>query len=132
MRSRNPVTLAHRRYMVSLIGALVLYTILLVTSIYFLKHGLTGVPRLLVALLPVPAVIGCFIAIVQLVQRVDEFERRILIESLAAGAGVTALVAVTYAFLENAGFPTLTAWWTWATLCSSWLIASFVIRFRYR
>ena len=132
MKSNNPVHRAHRRYVITLIVAMVLYIALLFTSITLLHGGLTGILRLLVALLPVPPIIVVFIAVLQLLQGVDEFERRILIESLALAAGITAILSVTYGFLENAGFPTLSAWWTWTAVMGSWFISSLILRSRYR
>ena len=132
MKSTNPIHRAHRKYLITLIVAMAAYIALLFTSIALLNGGLTGSPRLLVALLPVPPIIVVFIAVLQLLQGVDEFERRILIESLALAAGITAILSVTYGFLENAGFPTLSAWWTWSTVMGTWLLSSLILRSRYR
>jgi hypothetical protein len=97
----------------------------LYVAVTALKRGHVGDPSLryavaLLPLIPVATLVPIFIGYYR---NTDEFERRMQAESLAIAGGVTAMLSVTYGFLEMAGLPHLSAWWTWAVLMVSWAIA---------
>jgi cation transport ATPase len=87
--------------------------------------------RLAVALLPVIPVVFVVIAAVRFYRRQDELLQRRQVEALAFAFVATALVVITYGFLETVGFPRLSAWWTWSTMAVLWCIGSFVSSRRY-
>ena len=129
----NPTTQAARRYYWQFGVAIALYMIVLIASIELVERlGLTGAAKIALLLLPVVPVGLVFAACVRFYQRTDELTRAIAGESLALSAGLTALLAVTYGFLESAGLPKLSAWWTYVTIMALWLIICRFVARRYR
>jgi hypothetical protein len=131
----NPVRRAVRRYFVEFGISMAAY----MATIFFSRWLLRGPMRhadelsqIAVALLPVIPFALVFAAIVRIVLRTDELNRRIYIESLALAGGATALLAVTYGLIEGDRFPHPSAWWTYVTFMIVWLVASFFVRRRYQ
>lgn len=132
-RLTNPTTRAGRRYIVQLSVAMSLYVLLLVGSILAVQRlNLEGAWRYLLILVPLVPIAAIVPAVLRYVRDTDEFERQLTTESLAIAAGVTAIFSVTYGFLESAGLPHLSAWYTWLVVMSSWGIARVALRWRYR
>jgi hypothetical protein len=132
-RLTNPTTRASRRYVVQLSIAMSLYVLLLVGSILAVQRlNVEGAWRYLLILLPLLPVAAIVPAVVRYVRDTDEFERQLTTESLAIAAGVTAVFSVTYGFLESAGLPHLSAWYTWLVVMGSWGVARVALRWRYR
>jgi hypothetical protein len=132
-RLTNPTTRASRRYTVQLTIAMALYVLLLVGSVLAVQRlNVEGAWRYLLILVPLLPVATIVPAVLRYVRDTDEFERQLTTESLAIAAGVTAVFSVTYAFLESAGLPHLSAWYTWLVVMGSWGIARVALRLRYR
>jgi len=109
------------------------YLVVLFGSVLWIKHGhLEGALRYIVALLPVIPVAFLVPIVLGYLRNTDEFERRMQTESLGVAAGITAMLSVTYGFLEIAGLPHLSAWWTWTVLMLSWGIARPIVGRYYR
>ena len=131
-KALNPTTQAVRRYFLEFGLSMTAYAVALCASI-FLFSRVNGVWRIVVVLLPIIPVGLVFAAGVRFLLRTDELERQIIIISLAMAGGVTALLSVTYGFLEAFRFlPRPSAWLTWATFMLSWAIASTFVRRRFR
>lgn len=132
MKSANPTDLARRRYFLELGGAFAAYAIVLVASLHILKQGTPEPWRAIVAVSPVIPMALVFIAVVRFMLASDELQRQIQLESLALAAGATAMLAVTYGFLEGVGFPHLSTWFTYVCVMVVWgLSVPFVTR-RYK
>jgi len=127
----NPTTVAQRHYYVQMTLATFSYLLILFGTRAAMAH-LSGPSRAVAAILPVLPVILVLVAVIRLVRNTDEFNRRILVDSLAISAGVTAMFCATYGFMEIDLLPRLSIWWIWTVLMGSWLIASLVLRLRYR
>ncbi|UVW27048.1 hypothetical protein [Massilia sp. H6] len=113
-------------YFREMLGSGLLYTVLLVVAV---RIGRPMEPGMLRTLLLVSPMIGFGLmlwAIARHIGRVDEYMRRLLLESVSLGAGITAGLAVTYGFLENAGFPQLSMFWVWVVLCASTIVATVI------
>lgn len=134
MNSSNPTTLAKRRYVLELVLCMLAYAVILILAIWMLRHiPLAGPLRYVVALAPVVPVVFLWLAILRYWGATDELERRVILESLGVAGAITALLAVTYGFLEGVGFPFLSAWWTWAVFMGAWLVGRiFVSRYYER
>ncbi len=131
MKATNPTTRANRRYSVEFSVAIVLYIVVLFgTRMAFRTYH--GPFETLVALAPVIPVFLVFLAALRLFAGTDEFNRRLMTDSLAVAGVLTALLAVTYGFVEGDPLPRPSAWWTWTTFMAAWLIASLILRWRYR
>ncbi|HEY8321944.1 MAG TPA: hypothetical protein VIG46_09180 [Candidatus Baltobacteraceae bacterium] len=128
MKSSNPTAVANRNYLVEMALCMGAYVAVLVPAIWLLdRGGLTGPLKFAVAAAPVVPVVFVFIALLRYFGRTDEFERRMLLESLGLAGVITALLAATYGFLENAGLPHLSAWFTWAAFMGAWLIGRLIV-----
>jgi hypothetical protein len=126
--SGNPVTAAGRRYILQLTIWMLVYVAVCLAVIYAVNHtGVSGWLKVAMLLLPVIPVVAVFLAVLRFLRATDEFDRKILLESLAVAAGITALLAITYTFLENAGLPRPEAWWTWVALVGSWGVAKPIV-----
>jgi hypothetical protein len=129
----NPVTVAGRRYLIHLTVALAAYVAILFAVIYAVNHDfVSGWLKVAVLLIPVLPIVFVAIAMLRFMRATDEFDRKVTLEALAIAAGVTALLAITYTFLENAGLPRPEAWWTWAVLMGTWGIAKPIVEWRYK
>jgi len=129
----NPTVAATRRYTAGLAAAMAGYVVVLFVTVWTIRHyDPQGVLRYVLALAPLVPIALIVPIGVRYFRDTDEFERRMMTESLAIAAGVTALLSATYAFLENAGLPPLSAWWTWSVLMGSWAIARMTVCRRYR
>ena len=131
MKHPNPTVRAGRRYAAELWIGIAAYMVILFGTRALLS-GVHGPLEIVVALAPVVPVAWILIAAVRLWQHTDEFNKQLILQSLAIAGGVTALIAVTYGFLEGDSLPRPSAWWTYIVFMLSWLVASQVIRLRYR
>jgi len=132
MKSANPTDVARRRYFLELGGAIAAYGVVLVASLHILKQGVPDSWRAVVAVSPVVPLVFVFIAIVRFMLASDELQRQIQLESLALAAGATALLAVTYGFLEGVGFPHLSAWFTYLCVMAVWALSVPFVTRRYK
>jgi hypothetical protein len=131
MKATNPTTRASRRYAIEFTAAIVLYLVVLFGTRYAFRtyHGPFETA---IALAPVIPVFLVFLAALRLFQGTDEFNRRLMTDSLAIAGVLTALFAVTYGFVEGDPLPRPSGWWTWTTFMSAWLVSSLILRWRYR
>jgi amino acid transporter len=129
----NPTSIAARRYKIQLTVTMAAYAVVLFASLSaigrFNPHGLAYT---LLALAPIVPVAFLIPAIARYFRDSDEMERRIVTESFAIGAGTTAILALTYGFLENAGLPHLSAWWTWTVVMGASFAARLFLNKRYQ
>ena len=129
----NPSTKAFRTYSGISGLSMIAYVIAIIVSRNFLNtHPGHGPVFFAIALLPLPAAIFVFVAVVRFILATDELQRRILVNSLALAGGVTALLAVTYGLIEGDDLPNPSAWCTYIVFMTSWLIAAFFVRDHYR
>jgi hypothetical protein len=83
--------------------------------------------RYLWALLPVIPAAWVVRAVLRHVRRVDEFQRLLMLESLAAGFAVAMLAAITLGFLATAGFhPAAGPWIVYTAGMLAWAITGSV------
>ena len=131
----NPVSRATRRYFVEFSAAMVAYVVVITLSRWLLRGPLQHAGdrwQIAIAVLPVIPVLCLLVAVVRLLRGTDELYRQICVDSLAIAGGATALIAVTYGLIEGDRVPHLSAWWTYVTFMTAWLIATFFVRRRYR
>ena len=131
MKATNPTTQATRRYAVEFTVSMVAYVLILLGSVYLLNHGAHGALMIIVALLPVLPLAAVFAAVVRWILTTDEYQRQTIVTALAIAGGATAMLAVTYGFLENIGFPKMSVWITFVIFSSIWGIATSIVR-RYQ
>lgn len=133
MKIVNPTEVAARRYKVQVAINMATYVAILFASIEALNRlNPQGALRYALILAPLVPVALLVPAVVRYFRESDELERRIVTEAFAIGATVTAMLSVTYGFLENTGLPHLSAWWTWTVVMGASLVARLLLNRRYR
>ena len=64
-------------------------------------------------------------------RRSDELEQRIALESIGFAFGATALITLTYGFLQLAGLPDINWLFVWAVMGSCWIAGGRLARRRW-
>jgi O-antigen/teichoic acid export membrane protein len=123
---------AARRYMAEFTVAMVLYVVLLLPSVWWIRANPESAVRWVVALIPLLPGVGVGWAVLRFFQRMDELQRRQLTETLAFAFVSSALLVLTVGFLQMAGLPHVSVWWIWLGMGASWIIGSGLTAQRYR
>ena len=131
MRPMNPTDRAKRQYTMRFWLAMAAYVAIVIPVSNAAAHT-TGSLRIALALTPLIPIAVLFISCVVMIRSIDELERQIHVEALAIAAGITALLSVTYGFLEVARFPRPSAWFTYGVLMAAWAIATPFVSRRYK
>ncbi|MFC0134055.1 hypothetical protein CR105_10830 [Massilia eurypsychrophila] len=111
-----------RAYLREMVLSMVVYVVLLIGAMKFGRPLPDGVLRTAILLVPM---IGFFLAIWAVARhlgRIDEYQRRIMLDTFAIGSAVTAAVTFSYGFLETAGFPRLSMFAVWPIMGASWMV----------
>jgi hypothetical protein len=111
------------------------YIGLLFLSIAILNnHGVTSRPlHVVVALLPVIPLFGVLNLSMRKFREADELQKKIISEGIIFGFGVTAIVTLSYGFLQlNADAPSISFIWVWPLLGGGWVVGQVLARFRYQ
>jgi hypothetical protein len=125
-----PVAQAPRRYIIEFGAAMLLYVVAVKGRVYALHYFAEPALRDAILLSPiVPILLGAW-AVVRFYRRVDEFHKLRLLETLAISAGVTAVFAICWEFLEDVGAPHLQVIWAWGVMGLSWLVVTAVFGWR--
>jgi len=109
-----------RAYHKELWLAISVYIVLLFGSIYFARPLPEGGLRTALLVLPMAGFALMIRAIVRHVARIDEYQRRRMLESIGIAFAITGGVTFSYGFLETAGFPHLSMFYVWAVMGASW------------
>jgi hypothetical protein len=135
MSTKKPLTQSQMfwRHKTELVAGVAAYVVLLFVSIHELKQGVTGVVRVLWAVSPMLPATFVVVSAIRRIRTMDELQRRIHTEALALAAAGTALLGLTYGFLEgSAGFPHVGAWWAWVSVGAIWGVARIILQRRYQ
>jgi hypothetical protein len=108
-----------KAYLAELGGSLLLYAALLVAAIRFAPVIDDRTMRTLLLVSPMIGFCLVLWSVGRHIGRLDEYVRRVMLESIALGAAITAGLTVTYGFLESAGFPRLSMFVVWSLLCGA-------------
>jgi O-antigen/teichoic acid export membrane protein len=107
-------------YLVELFAALVLYMGMLFGSLTLAKQMDAGPLRTVLVASPMLGFGAMIWAIARAYRRMDEFERRLMLENVAIGTLVTVGWTFTYGFLESAGYPKLSMFVIWPSIAAVW------------
>lgn len=110
-----------RRYMTELGGSLAMYVALMAPSMLWGDALPDGALKTAVAVAPMGGFLLMIWAIARQVQRMDEYVRRQLLETIGVAAAITAGATFTYGFLETAGYPRLSMFTVWGVMGASWV-----------
>jgi hypothetical protein len=93
----------NKRYLVSFGGAMVAYTLVIFASVWLLEsRPWSTLPAAALALAPTVPALFALRAFIVRVRAMDEFQRRIVSESLLWAAGIVGFASFGYGFLEGA------------------------------
>ncbi|WP_266157465.1 hypothetical protein [Dyella silvatica] len=109
----------------------IVYAVILSASLWYDAHHMDSIWRYPVAVLPIIPLIFIARASVQRIARLDELHQRIQFNALAMTVLVTALITLTYGFLEHVGLPHISVVWVWPLMAAVWGICTGVTRRRY-
>ncbi len=112
--------------------ALVLYAVVLVISIGIISHFHLGWWRIPIAITPVLPCLLFVRAFVAMMDSFDELEKRIALQSLAFAFAATAVLTLTYGFLQNVGLPDVNWVWVWPLMGSLFMVGKVIAQRRYR
>ena len=99
-RYRSP---AIRRYMIRLIVLVSLYLVTLFAAVLTFKaNAVSGVPAIILAVLPALPIIGVFWAVMRfLIEEPDEFMRMLLVRQCLVATGFCLTIMTVWEFLQN-------------------------------
>lgn len=117
---------AFKLYKLEMLGAFVLYAVILVASIKLAPQVPEGAWRTLLMTSPMLGFFLALWAMARYVQRMDEYVRQQLLVSISLAAGVTAGLSFTYGFLEGIGYPRVSMFAVWGVLCTAFTVISLV------
>jgi hypothetical protein len=121
----------NKRYLREFLPAMMVYAILVIVSVWLLKHRVYPPLRIVFALLPViPALLAMWAAI-RYFRGLDELQRRIQFEGLAFSFVATCVIALTWGLMQNAGLPHLDVIWIAPLLIFLWGLGACVAKRRY-
>jgi len=122
-----------RRYNKELIGASIIYAIVLITSITLLKKfDFPQIWRVIISIAPSIPVALVILAIMRLLINSDELQQRIQLFATAFSAAVTGFVTFSYGFLENVGFPKFSTFLVFPMLVLIWGLSLRYFEKRYQ
>lgn len=132
MRETPQETSSGRRYMLELGGAMLLYAVVLLPAVAWVRGNPASALRWAVGLIPLlPALLAAW-AVLRFFRRMDELGRKKLTEGLAFAFAASALFVLTLGFLQVAGLPSLSVWWIWVGMGAFWLVGCGITELRYR
>ncbi len=130
MNSNNPTEKARRRYLFEFGVSIVFYMIVIEVSRRF-AGDFSGTARTFLLLAPVAPAVLVAAVVLRHVRAMDEMQRRIAEQSLAAAGVITVIASVTWGLLEGEILPRPSAWWTLVVFMAGWLVATVFVRRRY-
>lgn len=128
---------AGRRYLRALWPALVLYSLTLFASIWWIRQGIESLPlRGVVAVLPVLPIAWMMHAALRYLREIDELQRRIETEAIGAASLLVSLLYFAGGMLEKAEVIGMDAGvamiWVFPMLCGTYGIAKMILTRRYQ
>ncbi len=120
---------ASKTYVMQFCGAMLLYVVMLLVSVWGVKN-LADLPmRIVAALLPMIPISLALLVFLRFFATLDELQKRIQLYAMAFSFGATGMLTFTYGLLQNAGlpqvsfiavFPTMIALWGLGSVFASW------------
>lgn len=106
--------------------SMLVYVLLLFSAIHFGRPMAEGALRTAILLTPMIGFGLMIWALARQLARIDEYQRRRMLETFAIASAITAGLSFTYGFLETAGFPRLSMFTVWMVMGASWGLVNFV------
>lgn len=112
--------------------ALSLYVVVLILSLEIISKFHVGWWKFPIAVAPILPCLLFVRALMARFSRCDELQMKIHLQSLAFAFAGTAILTLTYGFLQNVGFPKANWVWVWPLMGSLWAIGAAIAQQRYR
>ena len=119
-------------YLKQFIPAMILYAAFIAASSWLLRGGIKAWWRIPVAISPMLPTLLVLRSVVGFYSRCDELEARINLHALAFAFGGTAILTLTYGFLQTVGFPDVNWIWVWPIMGIFWIVGSWIAKRKYR
>lgn len=116
--------------MIRLVGAIAVYAIVLTASLLLLDTDLDQPWRTVAALVPVVPVVYLVWLVVDRVRSLDEYWQQVHLTALPIAFLGSLVVAFTWGFLENAGFPPFDGFGMFSIMAGLYLLGLWVARRR--
>lgn len=110
----------------------VLYLVTLIGVIYLLESDLDWSVQILIVLVPTIPGIWFLVSLGRAIASLDELQRRIQLEAIAVGFGISAMVALTYGLLGMAGVPQVSWMYVPVVMVFGWFLGKMWALWRYR
>ena len=120
----QPVKYAGRSYLLEFSAAIGLYVVLILVRPWLIAHAANHDLAVAATVSPALPVWLVLLIVWRYYRRIDEYEQKKFLETLAIAFGIGSCLIVTYSFLADAGLPFLAIPWAWPTLAVSWGITS--------
>lgn len=120
-----------RQYRNEFLPAMVAYVAVLFAAKALLKYYPDTIWDVPIAISPsIPIIFGLF-AMTRFIGRMDELMKKIFTETAAITLMLVTMVAFSYGFLENQGYPHLDLIWSFPIVCFVFGAVFFFVRRRY-
>lgn len=126
------MTKSEKRYTIEFFAAMLIYAVVLLAAVALLKRFPDSWLRFPLAVAPLVPVIFGLRAFLRKQSLLDEMQMRIQYEAAAFGILATALLTLTYGFLELAGLPRLSMTSVLPLAALLWSVGLFLARRRYK
>lgn len=121
-----------KRYLIEFGSSMLMYSLMLFASIWFIESYPDSEHRVWVALLPVLPAILAVIAVIRGLKQLDELQIRVQLTSFAVSFALVGLSTFTYGFLQNIGFPPLSFILIFPYMIAVWGITTPIVMRLYR
>ena len=111
-----------RKYFAELGGALVLYAILMLGTGKWFEIGVPEAWKPVVVLIPMIGFGAMIVAVIRMLNRVDELQQRYVKDDVFVAFFGTAFLTFGYGFLEEVGFPKLSMFSVWVVMGGLWFL----------
>jgi len=121
-----------KQYIIEFGLAMLLYSVAIFSSVFFLVSKPDSPWVVLVALIPIVPAILAIVAVLRRLKQLDELQQRIQFMSFAISFAVVGLATFTYGFLENVGFPHIPYVWVFPFMIATWGISTHIVAREYK
>ena len=120
----QPVKYAGRSYLLEFSAAIGLYVVLILVRPWLIAHAANHDLAVAATVSPALPVWLVLLIVWRYYRRIDEYEQKKFLETLAIAFGIGSCRIFTYSSLADAGLPFLAITWAWQTRAVSWGITS--------
>jgi hypothetical protein len=121
-----------REVVLRLVLSGVVFLFVLLVAIYLLENEPRDTFSMVIAFAPAIPGLFFFVFMADAISRLDELQRRIQVEAIAIGFGISLLLTMVYGLLGLAGLPQASWLYVSFIMIFSWLVGKLWIRWKYR